>query len=75
MKASLGKKILSGALCVPLVGLTTPIDSAAAMQAQTTASPHLRPIIRGKGPPKLPRSYRHLSLPSHSIQTHWWLKF
>src|SRR5277367_7125322 len=41
MNVSLGKKILSAALCAPLVAITTPIDAGAAMyqsQSATTAS-------------------------------------
>src|SRR5712672_4806274 len=35
MKVTLGKKILSAALCGPLVALTTPIDAHAAMAFQS----------------------------------------
>src|SRR5271170_1453770 len=39
MNVTLGKKILSAALCVPLVAMTTPIDAGAAMfyQSQSEA--------------------------------------
>jgi hypothetical protein len=39
MKAKLGKKILSAALCVPLVAITTPIDANAAMYFQSPTPP------------------------------------
>ena len=40
MNLKLAKKVLSAALCGPLVALTTPIDASAAMAAQTqTATP------------------------------------
>jgi Protein of unknown function (DUF3300) len=39
MKGTLGKKILSAALCGPLVALTTPIDSTAAMAFQSQPAP------------------------------------
>src|SRR3984957_11381723 len=63
MKASLGKKILSGALCVPLVALTTPIDGAAAMQAQTTASPTTTPDYSGQGTPQTAAELQALVAP------------
>ncbi len=39
MKANLGKKILSAALCIPLVAVTTPIDAGAAMYFQSPTTP------------------------------------
>ena len=39
MKGTLGKKILSAALCGPLVALTTPIDATAAMAFQSQPAP------------------------------------
>jgi hypothetical protein len=39
MKATVGKKILSAALCIPLIALTTPLDASAAMGFQSQPAP------------------------------------
>ena len=52
MNLKLAKKVLSAALCGPLVALTTPIDASAAMAAQTqTATPTSASDYSGQGAP------------------------
>ncbi len=63
MKAKLGKKILSAALCVPLVALTTPIDVSAALNSQTTEPTQSTSDYSGQGAPQTPAELQALVAP------------
>jgi hypothetical protein len=61
MKVTLGKKILSAALCVPLVAVTTPIDASAAMYFQSP--PASAPDYSGQGAPQTAAELQGLVAP------------
>src|SRR5271170_4018250 len=63
MKSKLWKKILSAALCVPLVALTTPIDAGAGMQSQTTPTPTSTANYSGQGAPQTAAELQALVAP------------
>jgi Protein of unknown function (DUF3300) len=63
MKSKLGKKILSAALCAPLIALTTPIDASAAMNSQTTEAPQSTSDYSGQGAPQTPAELQALVAP------------
>jgi Protein of unknown function (DUF3300) len=63
MKSKLWKKILSAALCVPLVALTIPIDASAAMNSQTTEPPPSTSDYSGQGAPQTPAELQALVAP------------
>ncbi len=62
MKVTLGKKVLSAALCAPLVVMTTPIDAGAAMAFQSQpAAP--ASDYSGQGAPETPAELQGLVAP------------
>ncbi len=63
MKARLWKKILSAALCVPLVAFTTPTQAGAAMESQTTAPPQTASDYSGQGTPQTAAELQALVAP------------
>ena len=69
MNVALGKKLLSAALCGPLVALTTPIDAGAAMAFQSPPAASASDYS-GQGAPRPLPNYKDSSLPSHSIPMH-----
>ena len=58
MKVRLGKKILSAALCAPLVAVSTPVDAGAAMYFQSPASHY-----SGQGAPQTAAELQGLVAP------------
>src|SRR5260370_29909183 len=63
MKGTLGKKILSAALCGPLVALTTPIDATAAMAFQSQPAPPPASDYSGQGAPQTATELQGLVAP------------
>ena len=63
MKAKLGKKILSAALCVPLVALTTPIDAERCYELSNDRAPQSTSDYSGQGAPQTPAELQALVAP------------
>src|SRR5437016_1149666 len=63
MNLTLGKKLLSAALCGPLVALTTPIDAAAAMAYQSQPAAPAASDYSGQGAPQTAAELQALVAP------------